>query len=82
MVLGHLKGLVGSCWNFPTHTVGRGFWRGGEGRALPLLLPPGWGGELEGKPLPLATHVHGFLPVKSLGTILTLPTGMGGEENL
>ena len=46
MVLGHFKGPVGSCWNLPTHTVGRGFRRNGGdgGRAVSMSLSPGWRG--------------------------------------
>ena len=39
---------------------------------------PGWGGEFEGKPLPLA--MVGLLPVKSQGTIPSLPSGTDGEQ--
>ena len=83
-VLGHLKGPT--CWNLPTCTVGRWSLRGGgDGgdRALLLPLPPGWGGEFNGKPLPLAMpgHVIGVLCVKPWGSIPALPRGTSGEED-
>ena len=58
-----------------------GRWRG---RALPLPLLPGWGGEFGGTPLPLATHMlwtPGDLPVRLLGVIPALPHWMGGMED-
>ena len=85
MVLGHLKGPVGSCWNLPTHIVGRGGGDGG-GRALPLPLPPGWGEKCRGRPLCLIDHVErppGHLSMRLLIIFVApaLPCWMGGEED-
>ena len=58
---------------------------GGDGgdRALPLPLLPGWGGELDGKPLPLVLpgHVFGLPLVKPWGTVPTLPRRTGEKED-
>ena len=71
------------------HKVGRWSSRGGGdggGRALPLPLPPGWGGEYRGRSLPLADHVD--RPPRHLSTKLliifgvpALPHWIGGEED-
>ena len=81
-VLGHLK--EPTLWNLPTHTLGMSSRGGGDGggRALLLPLPPEWGGELDGKPLPLALpgHMFRFLLVRPWGSIPTLPRGTGKED--
>ena len=78
--LGHLKGPI--FYNLSNLGVGI-FSRGGGdggGRALVLPLPPGWGGEFDGKPLPLTILRHMLLlPVKPQGTIPTLPREIGGK---
>ena len=52
-MVGHCRGPVCTSLNLGTLFEGRGP-GGRRGRALALYLPPGQGGEYEGKPLPLA----------------------------
>ena len=55
----------------------------GGGRALPLHLPPGCGGEFGGNPCPLALpgHVLAPFPAKPGGIIPALSRGTSLEED-
>ena len=73
----HLRGLVSIFLNLGTLAVGREP-GGGRARALAPLLLPGWGGESEGKPLPLALplKLHVSTSPGHLSTIFLITPGV------